>query len=29
MGKAQGKKVERRHCGKTIEAKPAFGQISP
>jgi hypothetical protein len=26
---AQGKKVLRRRCGQTIEAKPAFGQIKP
>ncbi len=26
---AQGKKVLRRRCGQTIEAKPTFGQIKP
>jgi hypothetical protein len=26
---AQGKKVLRRRCGQTIEAKPPFGQIKP
>jgi len=25
MGEAQGKKVERRHCGKAIEAQPVSG----